>query len=159
MSRRRRRKNDKAPRHGAPQAPEPQIVVRQPLRVERLAYTRSQAAEALGIGRTTLTRLLPYMDTIETPWGTTLVPVDELERLVTERRQRGSKPPRPNPSGRPATLAPEVVDRIRSEHTAGKTLGQIARELNSNGITTAHGGRQWWPSTVRAILQRAARTP
>jgi hypothetical protein len=27
--------------------------------------------------------LLPYIDTIELPWGTKLIPVDELERLAS----------------------------------------------------------------------------
>ena len=65
------------------------MVVREARRVERLAYTRSQAAEALGISPSTLRRLLPYIDTIELPWGTTLIPVDELERLAVERRRDG----------------------------------------------------------------------
>ena len=40
---------------------------------------------------------------------------------------------------------------------AGHTLGQIARELNANGVPTAQAGRQWWPSTIRAVLTRAGR--
>jgi response regulator of citrate/malate metabolism len=45
------------------------VVVREADYVVRLAYTRSQAAEALGISRSTLRRLLPYLETIELPWG------------------------------------------------------------------------------------------
>jgi hypothetical protein len=53
-----------------------------------LVYTRAQAAEALGISTTTLARrVLPHIDTVEMPWGARMVPVDELERLVTEARQ------------------------------------------------------------------------
>ena len=154
MSRRRlRRRSEKTQRHIAPTpAPEPHVVVRQPARVERLAYTRAQAAEALGISRTTLTRLLPYIDTIETPWDTTLVPVDELERLLAERRRPRHEPLRPKRSGRPATLGLEVVERIRTARAAGRSYGEIARALNEDGVSTAHGGRQWWPSTVRAVL-------
>jgi hypothetical protein len=33
-------------------------------------------------------------------------------------------------------------------------LAAIARELNATETPTAHGGAQWWPSTVRAILGR-----
>jgi hypothetical protein len=29
------------------------------------------------------------------------------------------------------------------------------RALNQDGVPTAHGGRQWWPSTVRAVLIRS----
>jgi hypothetical protein len=27
--------------------------------------------------------------------------------------------------------------------------------LTDEGVPTAHGGRQWWPSSVRAILLRS----
>ena len=65
--------------------------------VERLAYTRSQAAEALGVSRSTfIRRVLPYVATVEMPWGAKLIPVDELERLLAERR-RAAKP-RPAPT-------------------------------------------------------------
>ncbi len=159
MSRRRlRRRSEKAQRHTTPPpASEPQVVVRQPDRVERLAYTRPQAAEALGISRTTLTRLLPYIDTIETPWGSTLIPVDELERLLAERRHPRHQPLRSRRSGRPAKLAPEVVERICTARAAGKSYGEIARTLDAAGTPTAHGGAHWWPSTVRAILRRVDR--
>ncbi len=127
-------------------------------RVERLAYTRAQAAEALGISRSTFTRrVLPYVEVIEMPWGAQLIPVDELERLLTE----GRRPAKPRPPralrGRPRQLSEQVVERIRAAHAAGQTLGEIARELNTDGIPTAQGGRQWWPSTVRAVLTRARR--
>ena len=60
-----------------------QVVVREASEVERLAYTRTQAAQALGIGRSTFTqRVLPYVEMVDTPWGTKLIPVDELERLL-----------------------------------------------------------------------------
>jgi predicted DNA-binding protein (UPF0251 family) len=57
--------------------------------VERLAYTRTQAAEALGVSRSTFDRrVLPLRETIDMPWGTRLIPIDELERLVAEHRGR-----------------------------------------------------------------------
>lgn len=134
---------------------QPRVVVREAEGVERLTYTRAQAAEALGVSDSTIKRLLPYIAQVELPWGTKLIPVDELERLVTE----GHRPPRKRrhpsrPSGRPAVLPPELVERIGAEHAAGKSLAQIARDLNAEGTPTAHGGRQWWPSTVRAALRR-----
>jgi Recombinase/Bacterial regulatory protein, Fis family len=122
--------------------------------VERLAYTRSQAAEALGISRSTLRRLLPYIETIELPWGSELIPVDELERLVDERR-RAPQPRDPGTRGRPPMVSPEVVERIRAECAAGKSLRRIAADLNTDGTPTAHGGQRWWPSTVRAVLVRS----
>jgi hypothetical protein len=152
VSRRRRRRRVEKERGRA----QPPTIVREATRVERLAYTRTQASDALGISRSTFNRrVLPYIETIEMPWGAKLVPVDELERLIGE----GQRPPRertrqPGASGRPVALPPEVVNRIRVERAAGKSLGQIARDLNASDIPTAHGGRQWWPSTVRAVLVR-----
>jgi hypothetical protein len=151
-SRRARRRVEKHLRHTPPRP-----SVRPAETVERLTYTRAQAAEALGVSQSTLKRLLPYIAEVELPWGTKLIPVDELERLVAERRRRARELRRPSrPSGRPAVLRSELVERIRAEHAAGKSLAQIARDLNASGTPTARGGRQWWPSTVRAVLVRAA---
>jgi hypothetical protein len=128
--------------------------VREASYVERLAYTRSQAAQALGISPSTLRRLLPHIETIEMPWGRRLIPVDELERLVAERRRPSRPRPRSKATGRPPRVPSIVMERIRAEQDAGKTLGQIARRLNADNVPTAQGGRQWWPSTVRAVLLR-----
>jgi hypothetical protein len=74
----------------------PVEVVREATRVERLAYTRSQAAEALGVSRSTCNRrVLPLIDTVEMPWGTRLIPVDEVERLPAERRRPARAPAPP----------------------------------------------------------------
>ena len=152
MSRRRQgRRAAKERRHN-----EPQPIVREATRVERLAYTRTQAAEAIGVSRSTFNRrVLPYIETIEMPWRARLIPVDELERLLGEQRRPPLQRQRQSRArGRPATLGRDVVERIRTEHAAGKSLAQIARDLNADGTPTAHGGRQWWPSTVRAVLIR-----
>jgi hypothetical protein len=125
-------------------------------RVERLAYTRTQAAEALGISRSTFNRrVLPLVDTVELPWGTRLIPVDELERLVAEWRRPVRARIAPTNRGRPQVLSPDLVDHIRAERKAGRTLRQIATDLNDRRVATAHGGVQWWPSTVRAVLRRS----
>jgi hypothetical protein len=132
------------------------VVVREARYVERLAYTRSQAARALGISRSTLRRLLPYLDTIEMPWGSRLIPVDELERLAAERRRTARPRLEPATRGRKPAVPPEIAKRIDLERSVGKSLRQIAEDLNAERIPTAHGGERWWPSTVRAVLQRAA---
>jgi len=156
MSRRRRgRRIEKARRH-APlaSANQPRQVIREAKYVERLACTRTQAAEALGISRSTLNRLLPFLEIVELPWGTKLVPVDELERLLRERRRSARRRAEPATSGRPRALPAELVRHIRTERAAGKSLASIAADLNASGAPTAHGGRRWWPSTVRAVLRR-----
>jgi hypothetical protein len=170
MSRRRQqRRVDKARRHlqpgnepirrpDWPEAPPPPrvVMVRTASQIERLAYTRSQAAEALGISRSTLRRLLPYIETIELPWGVKLIPVDELERLAAERRRTARRRLEPGIPGRRPAVPAEIAKRIHDERGAGRTLRQIAHDLDTDRIPTAHGGDRWWPSTVRAVLQRSA---
>jgi hypothetical protein len=142
----------------APTAVDPQTIIRPAPRVERLAYTRSQAAEALGISHSTfIRRVLPYVEAIEMPWGARLIPVDELERLLVERRRPAKPRPAPTRRGRPRQVSQEVVERVEAAHTAGRSLCDIARELNADSVPTAQGGRQWWPSTVRAVLNRVGR--
>ena len=158
MSRRRQqRKAEKAQRH----APERRTVsgvertdVREVASVERLAYSRTQAAEVLGISRSAFNRrVLPLIETVETEWGKRLIPVDALEQFVADRR----RPPRARPAtlGRPPAVSREVVQRIQTEHAAGKSLGQIARDLDADHVPTAQRGRRWWPSSVRAVLIRS----
>ena len=169
MSRRRQqRRVDKARRHlqpshepRSPVAPPaagrpPRVVVREASHVERLAYTRSQAAKALGITRSTLRHLLPYIETIELPRGTELIPVDELERVAVERRRKALSRLESATRGRKPAVPPEIARRIHHERSVGKSLREIAASLNAEQIPTAHGGETWWPSTVRAVLQRAA---
>ncbi|HEY5694164.1 MAG TPA: recombinase family protein [Gaiellaceae bacterium] len=172
MSRRRlQRRADKARRHLQPTheprsfveqlrvTPPPRVVVREADHFVRLAYTRSQAAAALGISRSTLRRLLPYVDTIEMPWGGRLIPVDELERLAVERRRTARPRLEAATRGRKPTVPSATVKRIRDERSAGKSLRQIADDLNTDGVPTAHGGKRWWSSTVRAVLVRGQERP
>ncbi|HEU5216224.1 MAG TPA: hypothetical protein VFU30_11855 [Gaiellaceae bacterium] len=157
MSRRRhQRRADKVRRHFqstrdspsfVPQSPPvtsaPRVVVREAEHVVRLAYTRSQAAAALGISHSTLRRLLPYVDTIEMPWGGKLIPVDALERLVAERRRTGRPRLEPATRGRKPAVAPEVAKRIHDERSAGRSLRQIAAVLTTSAFllpTAAKGG-------------------
>src|SRR5437899_4642315 len=165
MSRRRqRRRADKAgrrlrlthqPRSPAESPSAARVMVREATQVERLAYTRSQAAQALGISRSTFRRLLPYIETIELPWGTSLIPVDELERLAAERRRTARPRVEPATRGRKPAVPPEIAGRIPRDRSAGKSLRQIAASLNRDEIPRAHGGARWWPSAVRAVLTRA----
>ena len=54
--------------------------------------------------------------------------------------------------GRPTTMPAAVRERIRRQRAAGMTLTAIAEALNASKTPTAQGGRQWYPSTVRAAL-------
>jgi hypothetical protein len=123
--------------------------------VERLAYTRTQAAEALGLTRSSfIRRVLPYVETVEMPWGAKLIPVDELERLLAEQRRAAKPRPAPSARGRPRRVSADVLERIRTERAEGASLHQIGAGLNADRTPTAHGGTQWWPSTIRSALAR-----
>ena len=159
MSRRRRRRQTEKPKQ--PEPPEVAAfaelaVFRQATRVKRLAYTRTQAAQALGISTSTFERrILPFIETVQMDWGKRFIPVDELERFLAARRQQArAEWRRPAPPGRKPGLPPEVVARIREERVQGKSLRRIAEDLNTDQVRTSQGGRQWWPSTVRAVLVR-----
>ena len=155
MSRGGARRNKRQNRLSVAPAGGPPVVLRRTETAVRLVYSRAQAAEALGISQATLARrVLPHIDTVEMPWGARMIPVDELERLVTEARQPKLSE-RPQPAGRRPGIPPEVRQRICAEHAAGSSLADIARGLNRDQVPTAQGGREWWPSTVKAVLDRS----
>jgi hypothetical protein len=124
---------------------------------ERLAYSRNQAAEALGVSISTIDRrVVPSVHTVKTPWGQRLIPVAELEAFLREHLEPPREPGERGTAGRPQSLPRRLVERIRLEYAGGRGLAEIARHLNEDGVPTAHGGRRWWPSTVRAVLVRSA---
>jgi DNA invertase Pin-like site-specific DNA recombinase len=55
--------------------------------------------------------------------------------------------------GRPRVLPRDVRERIRQRVREGESYSQIARDLNEQGVSTAHGGQRWHPSTVRSIAR------
>jgi hypothetical protein len=156
--RRQRRRRDKELRHATRSVTPPAEAdgdVGGP--VGRLVYSREQAARALGVSLATLDRrVVPAIATVKTEWGARLIPVGELERYLAERTEKPRMPRRgASRSGRRSTLPAEVVARIRREHAQGSSLAEIAYRLNRDDIPTGQGGRQWWPSTVRAVLLRS----
>lgn len=69
---------------------------------------------------------------------------DELARARTQAPRRG------RPVGK-TEAAPEVAAHVLEMRHAGLGYGEIARRLNADGLPTARGGRQWWPSSVRSL--------
>jgi len=53
--------------------------------------------------------------------------------------------------GRPPVLPIETVRMISSLREQGWAYARIADHLNATGVPTAHGGRRWYPATVRAV--------
>ena len=70
-----------------------------------------------------------------------------IRQALAARRAQGIR------LGRPPTMSKYAIDRIKREHTAGKSLTQIANGLNTDHIPTAQGGR-WHPATIRHTLNR-----
>jgi recombinase len=123
---------------------------------ERLAYSRKQAAEALGVSISTIDRrVVPLLNTVKAPWGQRLIPHAELQRFLREYLEPPREPGPRRSAGRPPALLRGVVERIRLQCARGHSLAEIARALNEDNVPTAHGGRQWWPSTVRAKIVRS----
>lgn len=58
--------------------------------------------------------------------------------------------------GRPPVLAIDTERKVRHLRANGGSLVAIAAQLNASGVATAHGGRAWHASTVRALLSRPA---
>ena len=56
--------------------------------------------------------------------------------------------------GSPNRIPDETVRRIKRWRSRGWSLGKIANRLNELEVPTAQGGARWYPSTVRAVLQR-----
>jgi DNA invertase Pin-like site-specific DNA recombinase len=56
--------------------------------------------------------------------------------------------------GRPPGPPSPAYDRITEMRRSGMTLAGIAHVLNTEGVPTSQGGKRWYPSTVRVILER-----
>jgi len=83
--------------------------------------------------------------------------VAQLERRKIARRTRealAAKKARGVQLGRPSKLTPEIRERIARERAEGRSLRAIAADLNRDQVPTGHEGARWWPSSVRAVLER-----
>jgi hypothetical protein len=136
-----------------PAVPSPGL--REAQKVERLAYTRRQAAEALGAAsrRSTGTWFPPSRPPSCPGASGSSSPTSSIASCEgTASPARGRRARRT--AGRPQTLPRSVVERIRLEYARGRGLSEIARALTAEGVPTAHGALKWWPSTIRAVLCR-----
>lgn len=69
------------------------------------------------------------------------------DALAVKRREGGRL-------GRPVVLDSAIAARVQHERQQGRSLRAIADGLNAEGVATAHHGARWYPSTIRAVLER-----
>jgi len=74
---------------------------------------------------------------------------DRTKDALAQAKARGTR------LGRPSTLDDAVRQRILDAHQAGQGFTAIARNLNADQVPTAASGKQWYPSTVRAVVLAA----
>ena len=53
--------------------------------------------------------------------------------------------------GRPPVLPLETVRLVADLRSQGWSYARVAEHLNAAGVPTAHGGRCWYPATVRGV--------
>ena len=91
------------------------------------------------------------------PLATVLAGFAPFERRLISQRTRQALALKRSQGvrlGRPPTMSPYALERIRRERAAGNSLTAIANGLNADRIPTAQGGRRWYPATVRYTLSR-----
>ena len=66
---------------------------------------------------------------------------------IEAARERGAQ------LGRPATPVPAAADRAAELRSQGRSLVQIARQLNDENVPSA-SGRPWTKSAVQYVLRR-----
>lgn len=92
---------------------------------------------------------------------TIMAAMAEMERgMISERQKDVHQDRRDNKKIWGVDLGPlpqinkDVRSRILSERSLGVSFKNIAEKLNSEGISTALGGKKWYPSTVRHVFVR-----
>lgn len=61
--------------------------------------------------------------------------------------------------GRPPVLPVETVKMVADLRSQGWSYARVAEHFNASGVPTAHGGRCWYPATVRGVaLGQTAQT-
>src|SRR5438034_663693 len=99
---------------GVPPPVPPRIFVQ----LENAYLRRRTVEESRVVELLTVREDMPYIETIELPWGAKLIPDDELERLAAERRRTARPRQEPATRDRKPALPPEIAKRIHHERSA-----------------------------------------
>ena len=73
---------------------------------------------------------------------------ERTKQALAVKRARGTQ------IGRPRSVPPAILDRIRREHANGHSLAMIADGLNTDRVPPGQGGQRWYPATIRYLLNR-----
>lgn len=138
--------------HQAPAARAP-TPPRRPRRLVPERYGLTEAAALLGVSAGALRRRAEA--------GTIALERDQHGAVFVARAElaRHAASYTPRPGGRPPEVPDEVVARIGELRAEGLSYARIAALLTLDGVPTAHGGRRWWASSVRAVLGSAQGAP
>lgn len=81
----------------------------------------------------------------------------QFERRLIGQRTRealAAKRARGERLGRASTLSSPVVERIQAARRQGLSLRAIAAALNEERVATGQGGKKWYASSVKSVLER-----
>lgn len=87
--------------------------------------------------------------------GNVLVSFAQYERKVIGARTRDGMAQRRAEGvhiGRPPTITAELARRVVTAYAETGSYGATARALNTAGVPTIAGAREWYPSTVQRVL-------
>ena len=98
-----------------------------------------------------------------TPMGEAMATISatfaQLERQVISERTKEALAYKKSQGiriGRRSVLPAKVINEIDLMKASGQSLSSIARDFNLRAVKTAHGGKAWHASTIKAVLERAA---
>jgi DNA invertase Pin-like site-specific DNA recombinase len=83
-------------------------------------------------------------------WERRMIGLRTKEALAV-RRQQGVR------LGRPPTVDAATRMRVRRMRSRGCSFATIAEKLNEERVPTAHGGKRWYPATVRSLVTATGR--
>lgn len=96
---------------------------------------------------------------MSTPMGEALaammVVFSQLERRLISQRTKdalAAKRARGEQLGRPSSLPLNVVERIVTAVNNGQSMNSLANELTNEEVPTAQGGKRWYASTIKGVL-------